>query len=300
MSISEVTRRNIVDALTLESVSWSGRLGEVEFLSRVFDLKELASADSRFKDAARDIWQHRVNNNDWDDDWVFYDSRFNLLHGDDDVFLRFICEMVHPIVCADESAVAHLVELLNTYLSADGWELVARTRISGQPVYAARKRLVGSGFPIEAAKAVAQSVDADYMTQQITRMEAAVEDDPALAIGTAKEFVETVCKTILTQRGVPYEEEGKFSKLVRLTLKELKLAPDDVSNQAKASDTIRVLLNSLATISNGLAELRNPYGTGHGKVAGAKGLGPRHAKLAVGAASTLAVFLFETNNEPSK
>jgi hypothetical protein len=34
-----------------------------------------------------------------------------------------------------------------------------------------------------------------------------------------------------------------------------------------------------------------------GKAAGAKGLGPRHAKLAVGAASTLAVFLAETHNE---
>ena len=31
--------------------------------------------------------------------------------------------------------------------------------------------------------------------------------------------------------------------------------------------------------------------------AGAKGLGPWHAKLAVGAASTLAVFLAETHNE---
>jgi hypothetical protein len=53
----------------------------------------------------------------------------------------------------------------------------------------------------------------------------------------------------------------------------------------------------LATITQGIAELRNQYGTGHGKAAGAKGLGPRHAKLAVGAASTLAVFLAETHNE---
>ena len=52
-----------------------------------------------------------------------------------------------------------------------------------------------------------------------------------------------------------------------------------------------------ATITQGVAELRNHYGTGHGKVAGAKGLQSRHAKLAVGAASTLAVFLAETHND---
>lgn len=37
--------------------------------------------------------------------------------------------------------------------------------------------------------------------------------------------------------------------------------------------------------SQGVAELRNHYGTGHGKAAGTKGLQPRHAKLAVGGAT---------------
>lgn len=62
-------------------------------------------------------------------------------------------------------------------------------------------------------------------------------------------------------------------------------------------ETIRRLLSNLATITSGIAELRNSYGTGHGKAASSKGLGPRHAKLAVGAASTLAVFLAETHRE---
>jgi hypothetical protein len=57
---------------------------------------------------------------------------------------------------------------------------------------------------------------------------------------------------------------------------------------------------NLATITQGVNELRNHYGTGYGKVAGTKGLLPRHARLAVGAASTLAVFLVETDNERSK
>jgi hypothetical protein len=68
--------------------------------------------------------------------------------------------------------------------------------------------------------------------------------------------------------------------------------------QAKASETIKRLLSYLASITQGVAELRsNHYGTWHGKAAGSKGLQPRHAKLAVSAASTLAVFLAETHNE---
>jgi hypothetical protein len=82
---------------------------------------------------------------------------------------------------------------------------------------------------------------------------------------------------------------------VKLTSKELQLTPDDIPGQAKAADTIKRLLSNLATITQGIAELRNQYGTGHGKSSKSKGLTSRHAKLAVGSASTLAVFLSETH-----
>jgi hypothetical protein len=85
--------------------------------------------------------------------------------------------------------------------------------------------------------------------------------------------------------------------LTKLAVKALELTPDDISERSKAVETIKRLLSNLATVTQGIAELRNHYGTGHGKAAGSKGLGSRHAKLAVGAASTLAVFLTETHND---
>lgn len=53
---------------------------------------------------------------------------------------------------------------------------------------------------------------------------------------------------------------------------------------------------NLAMISQGIARLRNLYGTGHGKRGGHKRLPVRHARLAVGAATTLATFLFDTHS----
>lgn len=66
---------------------------------------------------------------------------------------------------------------------------------------------------------------------------------------------------------------------------------------ARGGDVIKRLLSNLGTIGNGLAELRGLYGTSHGKHGSATSLGTRHAKLAVGAAATLTVFLFETHME---
>jgi hypothetical protein len=128
-------------------------------------------------------------------------------------------------------------------------------------------------------------------------MESAVNTDPELAIGTAKEFLETVCKTILSERGIAYAPDEKLSKLVRSTIKELDLLPDSLLTAQQAAESVRVLLMNLAAIGHHLAELRNPFGTGQGKEATHSGLEPRHARLAVGAASTLGVFLFECHRQ---
>ena len=84
--ITEYTRQDIVDLVTSGYYDkkndkkiqyfWSGRLDEVSFLSRLYNLKQIESTDHRFKNAYGDITQHRINNWDWEDDWVFYDPRF--------------------------------------------------------------------------------------------------------------------------------------------------------------------------------------------------------------------------------
>ena len=123
----------------LSARNWSGRLSETEFLSRLYDLDALPSHDRRCKNAADDIWQHRVNNNDGEPDWVFYDSRFGLLTGADREFLRFLCETVHPVVRPDTPQALEMVALLNNDLRADGWELIRTSEISGRPVFQAKK-----------------------------------------------------------------------------------------------------------------------------------------------------------------
>lgn len=139
--ITEVTRRNIFDVIRVQKMNWAGRLEETEFLARIFDLDSIPSTDSRFKNAEGDIWQHRVNNPyDWNDDWIFSDKRFNLLRCDDEIFLRFLCEMLHPVVRDDKEEIERLQQLFNEYLRVDGYEIYQSTFISGYPVYSSRHR----------------------------------------------------------------------------------------------------------------------------------------------------------------
>lgn len=296
-AISEFTRRDLIDFFVLEKVDWAGRLEEHDFLARIFDVHNMPSTDGRpaYATAYKDIRQHRINNNDWEDDWVFTDSRFDLLHCADETFLRFLCETIHPAVRPDQPEAERLRRKYNSLLTGDGYEIIERARVSGRPIFAARQRQLRSQAHIETLK---QSFDpADYVATQITRMESAIYEDPGLAIGTAKELLETICRTILEDRNIEVSKAADLPKLVKITAKELQLTPNEISDQTKAAETIKRLLSNLATITSSIAELRNNYGTGHGKHARATGLRPRHAKLAVGAASTLAVFLLETHQE---
>lgn len=148
---------------------------------------------------------------------------------------------------------------------------------------------------LDAVSLVAVRLDASELQRQVQRMHEAVDQDPGLAVGTAKELLETTCKTILSERGIEPDNGWDVVRLVKRTRQELRLLPEDVPDEAKGVGTIRRLLSNLGTVAQGMAELRNLYGTGHGRAAGTSGVQPRHARLAVGAAATLAAFLFETH-----
>ncbi|QBR03898.1 hypothetical protein E1956_41960 [Paraburkholderia pallida] len=292
--LSRQIRINILDGMRLEDVAWFGKLDEVEFLSRLFDLQQYPSTDSRFKDAAGDIWQHCVNNDDWDRDWVYSDSRFDLVDGPADRFLRFLCEVVHPLVRPDREEVLKLVSHFNGQLSHAGWELYEEERIAGRPRFAYRRIAHNGSRAVSRARTVAEALDAGWMAKEIERLELAVDRDPALAIGTAKELIETCCKTILTKKGVAFTKSEDLGDLTKKVARELQLVPEGITDETKGADNIRLILRNLTQLTNNLAQLRGLYGTGHGRDGQHRGLQPRHARLAVASAVAFIDFVAET------
>jgi hypothetical protein len=45
--------------------------GLIPFLENIWDLKSMPSTDGRFNNAGSDIYQHMINNNDWDYEYLF-------------------------------------------------------------------------------------------------------------------------------------------------------------------------------------------------------------------------------------
>jgi len=263
-------------------------------LQRLWDLESMPSTDNRFDNAAGDIWQHRHNNDDWDDDWIYSDRRFDLLGGRAEMFLAFLAEMVHPLVRPDRNEALELVRVFNDQLRPEGWSLVEVEKIAGRPRFVAKPIGDFGERSVLRAKTVADALNAGWMKKEIERLENSVDRDPALAIGTAKELVESCCKTVLTNRGISYSKNADLPTLTKLVANELGLVPEGISDEAKGANTIKLILRNLAALTQYLAELRGLYGSGHGRDGQHKGLQPRHARLAVGAAVSFIDFVTET------
>ena len=85
-----------------------------------------------------------------------------------------------------------------------------------------------------------------------------------------------------------------FNLANRLISHALNLLPANVQSTDLGADAIKVILGNLRAIPSKLSEIRNPFGSGHGKSASFKGLEERHAKLAVGSSITFVDFVWST------
>lgn len=154
--------------------------------------------------------------------------------------------------------------------------------------------LIAKGGPAGLNTDVIASLGSRHLYEHVQRIERSLTDDPAQAIGSAKELVESTLKTILESLGIDYAKDDDVPKLLKSAQSALELAPADIHAQKKGAEIIRRTLSNLGSVAIGIAELRNLYGTGHGKGQNHKGLTVRHARLAVSASATLCMFLLET------
>ena len=186
----------------------------------------------------------------------------------------------------------YILAEIQKVIRSEGYELYETKRMANKPVFAWRE--VGATHAIQQqAEALKQVFTSDYLRTQIDQMQKSVESNPADAIGKAKELIESCCKTILEGSIVTVDEGWEMPRLLKETIMVVDIMPAGLQNET-VEDAMKKLLGNLSQMPFQIATIRNKMGTGHGKADSFTGLEPRHAKLAVGAASTLCWFLWES------
>ena len=135
----------------------------------------------------------------------------------------------------------------------------------------------------------------EVLKAEFSRAYEAIDSDPAVAVTAACAILESLCKTFLESSGVPLPSKKVLGALWTETAKYLGLQPGRL-----ADDDLKRILQGLIGVFEGIAALRTHEGSAHGRSGYNEPgktrykISPRHARLAVHAAHTAAMFVWET------
>ena len=214
----------------------------------------------------------------------------NHYDGQSDVYITRIIEKVcDPREYLTEPDKATAVrEHLNKALAADELAVVI---VGGKAVLTRRQ---SSGTIVEPFIQKVQTLDFDTVQMEIARALPNLQDDPEDAVTAACSLIEAVCRSILIELGLPLPPRKDIDGLIRAVQEPLNLSPGRSDLPAEVEADVRQILSGLTSVAKGIGALRTHGGDAHGREKGFRRIDPRIARLAINAASSLALFLIET------
>lgn len=129
--------------------------------------------------------------------------------------------------------------------------------------------------------------DTDELSKHMERIKRAIEsNDLSQSIGSSKDLLEAVLKTILAHYGQT-EFDPKVTTLFKQVREKLGASHD---GNEKMDELSLQVIGSLANIVHKIAEMRNQQGTGHGRVETAP-VGKNDAYLVANSVQTVSFYL---------
>ena len=130
------------------------------------------------------------------------------------------------------------------------------------------------------------------VNDEIRRSLAALESDPPAAATASCSLLEAIFKVYIAERELTRPTKLTVKPLWNAVSRDLGFDPGEV-----VDNDLKRILSGLTSIVDGIAALRTHAGSAHGRGTTRYRLKPRHARLAVHAAHTLAMFVVESWEE---
>ncbi|WP_335341179.1 abortive infection family protein [Finegoldia magna] len=121
--------------------------------------------------------------------------------------------------------------------------------------------------------------------------------NPTEEIGKSKELLESCCKEICNNLGENKQDNLKLTQLVKETFRCLKIPNESMIIYETEDKIVRQIIGSLNGLASGINDLRNHYGSGHGREMSFKALSKKHVELSVGASITLTRYFWDSFRE---
>ena len=136
---------------------------------------------------------------------------------------------------------------------------------------------------------VIKAKDLPGIEKEFQRALAAVESDPPAGVTAASSMLESLFKVYIEDNGLALPAKQTIGELYKVVRGHLGVDPAHVAEQ-----DLKRILSGLISLVDGIGALRTHTGSAHGHGRSGYRLEPRHARLAINAAHTLALFVLET------
>ena len=136
----------------------------------------------------------------------------------------------------------------------------------------------------------------DHIARHVSALEDAISREPGLAFDLSKVLVESVCKKLLTDIGIPFTDDDDLPKLYKTVTTNVPLLPTSASSEAAARESVKRALGGLTSTLVGICELRNAYGfASHGSAGERSAMESTEAMLVAQAADAIVGFLYSNH-----
>jgi hypothetical protein len=145
------------------------------------------------------------------------------------------------------------------------------------------------GTPSRALDDFIRKKDLPAVDQEFTRALSNVEKNPREAVSAASNILESICKVYIEERGLEMPHKQDLKPIWTLVRKDLGFDPGVVEDK-----DLQLILSGLISVVEGIGSLRTHASSAHGAGKKTYKLEPRHARLAIHAAHTVTLFIFES------
>ncbi|MDH3062309.1 abortive infection family protein [Achromobacter insolitus] len=143
--------------------------------------------------------------------------------------------------------------------------------------------------PSKALEDFIKDRDVPALDQEFKRALSNVDQSPREAVSAASNILESVCKVCIAERGIEMPAKQDLKPVWTVVRKDLGFDPGAIEDQ-----DLQVILTGLIAVVEGIGALRTHASSAHGAGKKQYKLEPRHARLAIHAAHTVALFVLET------
>lgn len=156
--------------------------------------------------------------------------------------------------------------------------------------YARGGSIVGAlGTPSRTLEEFVREKDIAALEHEFNRALTNVDENPREAVSAASNILETLCKVYIEEQGLEMPAKQDLKPVWTVVRKDLGFDPGRVEDQ-----DLQTILTGLLALVDGIGALRTHASSAHGAGKKPYKLEPRHSRLAIHSAHTVALFVLES------